>query len=290
MICIKNEFFFTHHAPLSQELSDEGAANHTRLSHHYGSKGVHIFVYGKSQKDSEFQKDNKYPARQTKEACEAIIQSHQLTTDNAICVKQTQEAIDAGVFHNDVIALGNESTFLVHQKAFENQEKVLIQIQNMYKTLNHQTPHIIEIKEEDLSLEEAVKTYFFNGQLLSHTNKTMSLLCPSQCEHSDQVQGVIKSILNADNPIESVHYINLQQSMQNGGGPACLRLRVQLTTEELSVIDQTYLLTESKIKALEEWVKDTYPTELTLDTLIDPNQLELYQTIDQRCFDVLKSV
>ena len=188
-----------------------------------------------------------------------------------------------------MIALGNESTFLVHQKAFENQDKVLTQIKNMYTLLSRQTLNLIQINDSELSLEEAVKTYFFNGQLLSYTNKKMALLLPSQCEKSDQVQAVINTLLRSDNPIESVHYIELQQSMQNGGGPACLRLRVQLSLEELSVINQTYRLTDKKIKALEEWVKSSYPDTLTIEQLSDPKQLEVYQSIDERCLDVLKS-
>ncbi len=50
--------------------------------------------------------------------------------------------------------------------------------------------------------------------------------------------GAIRNKLVAeDNPISAMQVLDLRESMANGGGPACLRLRVVLTEEERRAVN-----------------------------------------------------
>ena len=79
-----------------------------------------------------------------------------------------------------------------------------------------------------ISIQEAVDSYLFNSQLLS-TPSGMTLIAASECEHHPKIKACIDGLLDDKaNPINAVHYLNLRQSMHNGGGPACLRLRIPM--------------------------------------------------------------
>ncbi len=120
-------FNFVHHDPLLSypSLGDEGAANHTRLCESYEKSGVELFVYGRNSFGSPTKLPKKFPARQTHEASLAIARLHTLSHDRVVFAKQNPNAIDAGVFHNDVIAVGNKNLLFYHEKAFSNKKAVL---------------------------------------------------------------------------------------------------------------------------------------------------------------------
>lgn len=274
--------YFIHHSPLPRSIitGDEGAANHCRICPSYEQKGIHLFVYGKKMLGADRDQDGpyKYPARQTREASESIARNHQLAAHQIIFARQNPLAIDQGVFHNDVISVANESVFLVHEHAFHNQTAVLNELcekANFPLTL-------IEISQETLTVAEAVACYLFNSQIIS-TKKGMTLIAPSECENNSRVKACIDKIL-ADkmNPISTVHYLDLRQSMRNGGGPACLRLRVPLTENELSAMHQGVLITDALLDTLEKWVEKNYRTELSIDAMFDLQLMnESYQALDE---------
>ena len=58
--------------------------------------------------------------------------------------------------------------------------------------------------------------------------------------------------------------------MNNGGGPACLRLRVVLTVEQQQAVHQGVLFSESLYARLKDWVNQHYRDELAPDDLRDP--------------------
>jgi succinylarginine dihydrolase len=88
------------------------------------------------------------------------------------------------------------------------------------------------------------------------------------------VQDYIDSIVGSDNPIRSVQYVDVRQSMQNGGGPACLRLRVVLTDDEMSKVNGGVLWSEALHGKLVAWVTKHYRDQLAADELVDPKLLE----------------
>lgn len=264
--------YFSHHAilPSSLATADEGAANHNRLAASHAGSGLHLFVYGRQSLpiDNATMGPQKYPARQTREASEAIARSHGLHPKRVFFARQNPEAIDAGVFHNDVISVANESVFLTHERAFCDKSVLFKQL-----TSAADFPlTIIEIKEQELSLQTAVATYLFNSQLVSLPyQKQMLLLAPIECQTSKQAVDCIDNLIaNTNNSIKSVHYIDLKQSMRNGGGPACLRLRVPLKEEELSAMHQQVLVSDDLFIALGAWICKHYREELKQADLADP--------------------
>lgn len=269
--------YFIHHAPLpaGAYFSDEGAANHARFCQSYGKSGVQLFVYGRSAFLPNSLSPKYYPARQTKEASQAIFKLHRLKKHCTIFAQQHPDAIDAGAFHNDVVSVSNQQVFLFHEQAFFDKNRVISEIKEKL-TETCQIPMIcLEVKSKDLSLQEAVSSYFFNSQLISLNDDCMALIAPFECQENPSIETYINSlILSPDNPINEVHYLNLRQSMRNGGGPACLRLRVVLTEEELAATHQEIFLNTALYIQLKEWINKHYRDRLEIKDLADPKLLE----------------
>lgn len=278
-----NSDYFTHHSvvPKSTVTSDEGAANHSRVCQNHSLPGVNFFVYGKKALGSHIHAGPaKYPARQTMEASEIIARNHQLDPKHVVFACQNPAAIDQGVFHNDVICVINESVLLLHEQALSNQAEVLDELRS--KTNFPLT--VIEVSKEKVSLEDAVDTYLFNSQLITLPNQlSMMLLAPYECQNNSKVKSYIEGILaDATNPVNSVHYLDLKQSMRNGGGPACLRLRVPLNEHELAAMHQGVLVTNELLDILDQWVLRHYRTELVAADFRDPHLMdESFQALDE---------
>lgn len=280
---------FAVHDPLPAHdlFSDEGAANHNRLAPSHAHPGLEIFVYGKTGLAAT-QKSRIFPSRQSLEACRAIARLHNLKPASFLAIEQNPDAIDAGAFHNDVVAVANESLFLCHEKAFVEQKQVLENIARHYHNLFEQAPHIIEISDRDFSLDDAVKTYLFNSQLVTKPSGTMLLLAPSECAHHARAQAVIKGLLAGDNPIDEVDYFNVCESMANGGGPACLRLRMVLSPAQLSCVPASVLFTESLYQKLKAIIERYYVNDFKFELLLDSHFLtqsslalaEIYSALD----------
>lgn len=277
-----NPNYFVHHAilPRSSVTGDEGAANHNRLCGKHGQRGLQLFVYGKKGLNSAQTIAPKiYPARQTLEACQALARNHDLDPARVIFAQQNPEAIDAGVFHNDVISVANEQVFLVHEQAFLDQPALFERLRD---TADFPL-QIIEISKDAMSLKEAVSSYLYNSQLLSLPEGGMLLLAPKEAEETPRVKAVIDNLLTEnDNPILQVQYMDLKQSMRNGGGPACLRLRVVLNDNELGAMHQGVLINHQRLDQLEQWVKNHYRDELSARDLADPHLVqESFTALDE---------
>lgn len=277
-----NDTHFSHHTHLPEQgfFGDEGAANHTRLADDHGSTGLEMFVYGASAFNSALPKPVKFPARQTLEASQAICRLHELKPTSQILLQQNPDVIDQGVFHNDVIAVGNANVLLCHEQAFINQPHAIEQIKRAY--LGEKTLHIIEVPTAKVSIQDAVSSYLFNSQLVSLNNGSMLLVAPQECQNNSAVNAFINEMILAENPINQVHFFDLKQSMQNGGGPACLRLRVALNQQELAAVNPAVILTDDKYHQLCSWANDNYRDRLSSDDFADPNLLlESRQALDE---------
>lgn len=224
-LIFSDRHLFKHHPPVPH-FSDEGAANHTRLD-----DGSHLFFYG----DPKAVK--KFPARQSRKAFEIIARNH--TLKKARFVALNPKAIDAGVFHADVILTSNENFFLYHEKAFQKKERFPCEM------------HCIS--EKKLSLKKAVSSYFFNSQIVSLPNGKMAVIAPME---SRGLKALFAPFF------EEIHFVNVRESMLNGGGPACLRLRVPLTEKEFGCIHQGIILNESLYSALKKWIQNHYREQL----------------------------
>lgn len=275
-----DESYFAHHPalPSVSHFGDEGAANHTRLCAGYGDPGVELFVYGQAAFNESAPAPVKYPARQTLEASRAIARLHGLDDRHAVFAQQNPAAIDAGVFHNDVIAVGNGSCLFYHELAFLDEGGVLSDIRARLAGTELQP---VRVSAAEVPIEDAVASYLFNSQLLN-TPDGMLLAVPGECREVASVSRYLDSLLQQNGPITAVEVFDVKQSMRNGGGPACLRLRVVLSDEERRAINQGVILTDALYDRLTAWVNAHYRDELSQQDLADPMLLdEVRKALDE---------
>lgn len=242
---------FTIHDPLPL-FSDEGAANHIRFSTPERDLGLHLFVYGNPAKIKKF------PARQSKEAAEALARVHQLSPTQVVFAEQNPAAIDAGVFHNDVIATGDGLLFFYHEKSFAESKRVIDELQQKAEALFGKSLTLVEVKEEEISIEEAVKNYLFNSQIVRDPTGKRHLIALKGCSIPSKL------------PVDMVHFVDLYESMKNGGGPACLRLKMDLNANELNGIKGRIFFGVKLYKEIKSWIEKHYRDTLTSKDLADP--------------------
>lgn len=278
----RDEKYFAHHAalPAIDYFGDEGAANHTRFCAGYGEPGVEFFVYGKEAFNESRPAPQRFPARQTLEASQAIARLHGLTDDHVVYAQQKPETIDAGVFHNDVIAVGNGNVLFYHEEAFVDTASVLAELDG--KLVGADLIAVC-VPTAKVSVTDAVRSYLFNSQLLTQADGSMTLIVPGECREISAVSDYLDSLVSmTDNPINDVQVFDLKQSMNNGGGPACLRLRVALNDVEFAAMHQGVIMTDALYSKLNSWVDQYYRDRLTQSDLADPQLLiESREALDE---------
>ncbi|MGJ7551717.1 N-succinylarginine dihydrolase [Pseudomonas alloputida] len=284
-----NEKHFAHHEalPAVAQFGDEGAANHTRFCREYGEAGVEFFVYGRSAFDSRYPAPQKYPARQTLEASQAVARLHGLSDDGVVYAQQNPAVIDQGVFHNDVISVGNGEVLFYHEDAFLETDAVLGQLQAKLasKGGNFQA---IRVPRVAVTVEDAVRSYLFNSQLLSRDDGSMLLVVPEECRNNERVWAYLSQLTAQGGAVKEVKVFDLKQSMQNGGGPACLRLRVALKESELAAVNPGVIMTVPLYDTLVQWVDKHYRDRLGEADLADPQLLLECRTALDELTQILK--
>jgi succinylarginine dihydrolase len=245
---------FAVHEPVPATFGDEGAANHMRLCRSHGEAGVEVFVYGRS--------GAAFPARQHVEACQAIARYHRLDPDRTLFVCQAEEAIAAGAFHNDVVAVANENVLFAHEQAFEDRAA-------FYASLHRVMPEaeIIEVPANAVSLEDAIKSYLFNAQLVTLPEGGMALILPSEARETPSVWNWLEDMVEGNGPIRKLLVTDVRQSMANGGGPACLRLRV---VADPATVDARFLVDEARLDAIGSVIAEKWPEQIAPEDLLQP--------------------
>lgn len=321
------------HPPLPAPFADEGAANLIRLEDSDG-QGHYLFAYGRSLVETLAQ-PQKFPARQTREACEAIVRRHGLSPNRVQYVQQHPDAIDAGVFHQDVVAFGHQGTLVAHERAYgplcsasPNKEG-----ERFFQGASPLEPHqgtrsleipkgalplgtpegasllgsrgqgaapqgepegaalgsdlpfpgeglgmgprmvsttarhpntllgpgfkTVEIPEKEIPLADLVASYLCNGQIITDRDQRRIFLAPARCQHIPTVTQWLNQ--NITRFADDLRYIPVEESLKNGGGPACLRLRMPVTAQEYQQIHPAIKLTPAKIEQLEHLVNSLYP-------------------------------
>jgi succinylarginine dihydrolase len=265
-IFASDRHFVVHEALQSAaQLGDEGAANHTRLASDTGGPGVELFVYGRSALDATLPAPRRFPARQTREASEAVARRHGLAPQRTVFAQQHPDAIDAGAFHNDVVAVGSGPVLFCHERAFLDQAGTL---RTLAQCVDGFAP--VVVSEREVSFERAVATYLFNSQLLVRPAGGMLLVAPSECREDAAIAALLDRLTSSAGPIREVLAFDLRQSMRNGGGPACLRLRVALTDAERAAIGARIWLDNALHAELVAWVQRHYRDRLAPGDLADP--------------------
>ena len=272
---------FIHHdsLPSGKDWSDEGAANHIRLTPSHEINGVQIFIYGFSNDNKIKHVNTKFQPRQSLEASKAIARLHRIDPQRVLFLPQNPDTIEAGVFHNDVISVGSGPVFFCHEKAFVNQAEALKKIRQSFRRLGKGELNIIEVKEKEISLTTAVETYLFNSQLIQLPSGGHLFLAAKECEKNSQTREYLNLLMQKNKGIGDVVYFDLRQSMRNGGGPACLRLRVVLTQKEWSQVHTGVKFSESVYQKLKQHVQKNYRDRLVVADLRDPDfKLECFKT------------
>ncbi|WP_144391308.1 N-succinylarginine dihydrolase [Pleionea sediminis] len=267
-----DEHHFSHHEPLplGDHFGDEGAANHTRFCDDYGQAGVEFFVYGKYAFDNTKPAPTKFPARQTFEASQAIARLHQLNPEKTVFAQQNPEVIDQGVFHNDVISVGNGNVLFYHEDAFLNTDEVF---NNIRKAYGDNPFYFVKVPRSQVSVDDAVRTYLFNSQLVTLGDGNMAIIAPGECEENTRVKSFLDELITQDTPIKQVKIYDVKQSMRNGGGPACLRQRVVLNEQEIIATNQKVFMSDELFASLNQWVDKHYRDRLEEKDLSDPQLL-----------------
>lgn len=260
---------FAVHAALTPHdaLSDEGAANHMRMCAAPGAAGLEIFVYGRRAGQAR----TNFPARQTLEASEAIARRHGLAEGRAIFALQSSKAIDAGAFHNDVVAVAHDKVLFHHEEAFADKGALYAEIRA--KAVGLFEPAFVEVRSADVSLEDAVSSYLFNSQLVRMPGeRALTLIAPTETRENNRTASVLEGIVTAPGAaIGRAEFVEVRESMRNGGGPACLRLRVVMTAQERGAAAQGFFLNDALAAKLEAWIRAHYREELAPADLGDPD-------------------
>jgi succinylarginine dihydrolase len=245
-LAFANESAFSVHAPVPPAFGDEGAANHMRLAPAHGEPGVELFVYGVS--------GGAFPARQHVEASKAIARLHRLDPERTFFVQQSEEAIAAGAFHNDVVAVANERVLFAHEQAFEDRDSVIAACERLVPGFE-----LVEVAAADVPIGDAIASYLFNAQLVTRPDGQMTLVVPTEARETPSVWSWLERHVAGNGPIRRVEVVDVRQSMANGGGPACLRLRV---VADPAMVDPRFLVDDSKLDAIAEVVRIRWPVEI----------------------------
>jgi len=244
---------FAVHDPVPAPFGDEGAANHMRLCAEHDRPGVEVFVYTLS--------GGPFPARQHRTASEAIARAHRLDPQRTLFVEQAPEAIAAGAFHNDVVAVANEHVLLAHEQAFAERDRFYADLRRLLPQIE-----IVEVPAAEVSLADAIASYLFNAQLVT-TADGPTLIVPTECRDTSAVRHWLARHLAGNGPIRRVETVDVTQSMANGGGPACLRLRV---VADPATVDPRFLVDAARLDRIAEVVERWWPEAIDPATLGDP--------------------
>ena len=253
-IAFGDDRHFAVHDAVPDSFGDEGAANHMRFCTSHEEPGVEVFVYGRP--------GGRFPARQHEQASRAVARLHGLAPDRSVFIEQNPVAIEAGAFHNDVVSVANGRVLFTHEQALAERETAYDAIRAAFPQLE-----VVEVPADAVSLEEAIATYLFNAQLLTLPSGEMALVVPTECQESAAVWSWLEHMLAGNGPIRQVIPVDVKQSMANGGGPACLRLRV---VADPATVDRRFLLDDAKATLIEKVVAEHWPETIATAQLGSP--------------------
>ena len=253
-VAFANAAAFAVHPPVPPAFGDEGAANHMRLAAAHDQPGLELFVYGNT--------GGRFPARQHAQASKAIARLHRLDPERVLFVEQSEEAIAAGAFHNDVVAVANGPVLFAHEKAFADRDRVVAECSARLPEFE-----LVEVSDAEVPLGDAITSYLFNAQLVSPPGGEMTLVLPSEARETPSVWGWLERHLAGNGPIRRVEVVDVRQSMANGGGPACLRLRV---VADPALVDPRFMVDEAKLDRVADIVERSWPSEIHNQELQQP--------------------
>ena len=245
---------FAVHGPVPAPFGDEGAANHMRLAPAHDAPGVEIFVHGVG--------GGGFPVRQHGEAGRAIARAHGLAPGRTLHVAQSEAAIAAGAFHNDVVAVADGLTLFAHEQAFADSQGFYAQLRTLLPEVQ-----IVEVPASAVPLGDAIASYLFNAQLVTLPEGGQALILPTEARETPRVWTWLETMVAGNGPIRRLELVDVRQSMANGGGPACLRLRV---VADPAAVDPRFLVDNAKLDRIAKVVEAHWPETIAPEQLGDP--------------------
>ncbi len=253
---------FRVHGPVPAPFGDEGAANHMRLAPEHDAPGVEVFVYGVS--------GGPFPARQHREASMAVARRHGLDPARTLFVQQSEAAIAAGAFHNDVVAVANANVLFAHELAFADKEAFYVDLRTLMPGVE-----IVEVPAARVSLADAISSYLFNAQLVTLPGGETGLVLPTEARDTPSVWNWLQAHVAGNGPIRHLEVVDVRQSMANGGGPACLRLRV---VADPATVDPRFLVDDPKLDRIAAVIETHWPGAIAQDEIGDPALIARIET------------
>ncbi|SFI93070.1 succinylarginine dihydrolase [Sphingomonas sp. NFR04] len=265
---------FAVHGPVPAPFGDEGAANHMRLAPAHDAPGVEVFVYGIA--------GGPFPARQHPDASAAVTRRHLLDPERTLFVQQSEEAIAAGAFHNDVVAVANGRVLFAHEQAFADKER-------FYERLRTAMPEveIVEVPADQVSLADTIASYLFNAQLVTAPGGDTVLIVPTEARDTPAVWNWLEAHVAGNGPIRRVEVVDVRESMANGGGPACLRLRV---VADPATVDPRFLVDAAKLDRIAAVIDAHWPVAIDPSAIADPALVARIEAARAALLDVLDLV
>jgi succinylarginine dihydrolase len=262
---------FRVHGPVPAPFGDEGAANHMRLAPDHDAPGVEVFVYGIS--------GGPFPARQHREASAAVVRRHGLDAARTLFVQQSEEAIAAGAFHNDVVAVANANVLFAHELAFADKDSFYADLRRLMPRVE-----IVEVPAAEVSLADAISSYLFNAQLVTMPGGETGLILPTEARDTPSVWSWLQRHHAGNGPIRHLEVVDVRQSMANGGGPACLRLRV---VADPATVDPRFLVDPAKLDRIAAVIETHWPDAIAQDQIGDPTLIARIATARTALLDAL---
>lgn len=266
---------FVVHGPVPAPFGDEGAANHMRLCETHDAPGIEVFVYGIG--------GGPFPARQHVEASAAIARAHRLDPARTLMVRQSDAAIAAGAFHNDVVAVANERVLFAHEQAFEDRDAFFVDLRRVMPSVE-----IVEVPADWVSLADAIASYLFNAQLVTLPDGGgMALILPGEARENDRVWGWLQEMVVGNGPIRRLEVVDVRESMANGGGPACLRLRI---VADPATVDPRFLVDDAKLDRIAGVVEAHWPERIAPGDIGDTALIERIEAARRALLETLDLV
>ncbi|KTF67304.1 N-succinylarginine dihydrolase [Sphingomonas sp. HT-1] len=265
---------FAVHPPVPPPFGDEGAANHMRLAPRHDAPGVEVFVYGIA--------GGPFPARQHPDASAAIARRHLLDPERTLFVQQSEEAIAAGAFHNDVVAVANGRVLFAHERAFADKDRFYTRLRTILPEVE-----IVEVPEAAVSLADAIRSYLFNAQLVSLPGGATALIVPSEARDTPSVWTWLQAHVAGNGPIRQIEVVDVRESMANGGGPACLRLRV---VADPAAIDPRFLVDSARLDRIAAIVEGYWPEAIDPTLLAQPALIAQIEAARRALLEALEIV
>ena len=95
----------------------------------------------------------------------------------------------------------------------------------------------------------------------------MALILPEEARETPSVWAWLEKLADGNGPIRRLSLVDVRQSMANGGGPACLRLRV---VADPATVDPRFLVDEARLDAIAACIGAYWPERIAPGELAEP--------------------